>query len=88
MVPAAVISMGKNLGSAAAASKHGVVAGGVACELSTSIICASVVRGIMSAAIAGDLALGEGLHQLDVGQRIEQTDERRARAQFADLRRA
>ena len=52
IVPAAVMSMGKNLGNAAAAIITASYPAAVACDDKTSIICATVVRGIMSTAIA------------------------------------
>ena len=48
IVPAAVVSIGKNLGSAAAARSTALYPATVACEESASIGCARVMRGIAS----------------------------------------
>jgi hypothetical protein len=52
IVPAAVMSIGKNRGSRSAAMRTALYPARFACDESASIDCASVVRGIMSTEIA------------------------------------
>ncbi len=75
MVPAAVVSMGKKRGSTSAAISTALYPQTVAMEESASILCARVVRGIISMRKGSDARAGNFLDNLARSQRPQKADQ-------------
>ena len=72
--PAAVVSIGKNLGRVSAAIRTALYPATVACDERTSIDWARVVRGMASMLNEVMSRVAQIAHQVDVGHRLEQGD--------------
>ena len=82
IVPAAVVSIGRNRGRCSAPSSTALYPETVACDESASIDCARVVRGIDSIANPSTPRCRESLDALLVGQRRQERDEQLAGAEL------